>query len=590
MRHTYPSSITALGVSALLCAATVEAEVRQLTLGIQVNCPPGLGECWGKGIGEGVAKMPAIASIEEEADGATQTAVVRSQGGRLVNLDALSQHLATLRMGARLRSVEAVVAGSLERRGSELVLRVSETDETLRLRPLTKKTQWNRKENREFAATERELRAHELLRAGWSGGRQDARIIGPLRAIDSASEMELEVREAYFFGRSQPSFDALDLGIRVSSPYGLGDSWLEVRHSLIQFNGFARIAEPPDALNSVVTVHPQFGSLPDLTDLGARLSDSGVGAAITGIEATLEGRVESANGQLVLRTSDSDVPLPLAPLTRKIQWDLRQQRSAKATDDEREAYSMLLDRTPKGAPRVRVTGPVIESEDRTSRLLEVRSFLLNPSPGNLPDSPALRAIGCPRAIARDQGSVFLDWESSGDPRAVGYHVYRSTKADGRYTRVSRKPLTDSELTIRGEDRPQRYFYSVTVVDEAGYESRRSPAIDARPPESPGHLIAQSGDNVVQLDWEKSLSADLDSYSIHRSEKANGPYTMISGGVLGLSFTDYGAENGRTYHYVVTAVDSSSNQSAFSTEVSVTPLRGSQESIDHPQSFGKSSEP
>jgi len=590
MRPAYPSSITALGVSALLCAATVEAEVRQLTLGIQVNCPPGLGECWGKGIGEGVAKMPAIASIDEEADGTTQTAVVRSQGGRLINLEALSQHLATLRMGARLRGVEAVVAGSLERQGSDLVLRVSKTDETLRLRPLTKKTQWNRRENREFPATERERRAHELLWAGWPGGRQDARIVGPLRAIESSSEMELEVREAYLFGQSQPAFDALDLGIRVSSPYGLGDSWLEVRHSLIQFTGFARIAEPPDALNSVVTVHPHFGGLPDLNALGALLSDSGVGAAITGIEATLEGRLESPNGQLALRIEESDAPIPLAPLTRKIQWDLRQQCLAKASDEEREAYHMLLAQSPNGAPKVRVTGPVIESADRTSKLLEVRSFLLNPSPGNIPDSPTLRAIGYPRAIVRAQGSVFLDWENSSDARVVGYHVYRSTNADGHYTRLNKNPLTESELTISGEDRPQRFYYSITVIDDAGHESRRSPAIDARPPESPSHLFAQEGDNAIRLDWDKSLSTDLDSYSIHRSEKANGPYTMISGGVLGLSFIDHGAEKGRTYYYVVTAVDSSSNQSASSTEVSVTPLRGSQESIDHPQSFGESSEP
>ncbi|MCD6050647.1 MAG: apu 3 [Verrucomicrobia bacterium] len=570
-------SLLAVGVMAFSMGYPAHAEVRSLTLGINVNCPPGLGECWNVGIGEGVARMSAIASIDEVADGITQTAVVRTKGGRLVNLEVLSQHIVDIQLGARLRSTEAVVDGWLERRDGDVVLKISGTEESVLLAPLTKKTQWDRKQNSEFAATETEQKAFETLLANWPGGRQAVRIIGPLRPVKQGGEMILEVREAYCFGEEAPKFTALDIGIRVSSPYGLGEPWSEARTTLLKFPGIASVAEVPDSINSLARIHSQNGLVPDLVALGTQLGRIGIGAEIRGVEVTMDGTIIKQNGQLALKLEGVSQPLSLAPMSHKIQWDLRQQRGAAPAVSEREAYQRLFTMPLRPGIPVKVTGPLVQTADKWT-LLEVRTFEVNPptaamiAAGKVRDEAPPAMQGSPRAIARAKGVVFLDWDTSLEDDVAGYHIYRSTKPDGRFTKVNRKPVTASELELPGSRSPQKYFYAVTAVDRAGNESPRSAAIDARPPAAPKHLFARAGDNAVSLEWDVPKVTDLDSYSIRRSEQAGGPYAVIGVGITSCAYVDHGAENGRTYYYIVTAVDSSSNESAFSNEFSMTPTQ------------------
>jgi hypothetical protein len=560
----------------LLTSATARAEVRSLTLGINVNCPPGLGECWNVGIGEGVAKSPVIASIYEVADGITQTAIVRSKEGRLVHLESLSQHIVDIQLGARLRSTEAVVDGWLERRDGDVVLKISRTGETVLLQPLTRKTQWDRKKNSEFPATEAEQKAYENLLTNWPGGRQPVRIVGPLRDVKHGAEMALEVREAFLFNEGAPPFGSLDIGIKVSSPYGLGEPWSEARTALLESQDIASVADQPDSVHSVTKVQPKTGRVPDLKDLATRLGRIGIGAEITGVEASLEGTLVMQNGQMILKPDGSSQTLPLAPLTHKIQWDLRQQRISEPVSREREAYQTLAGQVSGTSARVRVTGPLIESEDRAWTLLEVRTFLLNPpSPavmasGKFRDTVPPAVLGNPRAIVRAKGSVFLDWDGSTEEDVAGYNIYRSTRPDGRFTKVNRKLLAATELALAASSSSKKYLYSVTAVDGAGNESARSAPVDARPPSSPRHLFGRGTDNALLLEWDPSEAQDLDSYIVHRSEKPGGPYAAISVGVLSCNYTDHGAVNGRTYHYIVTAVDSSSNESVHSNEITMTP--------------------
>jgi hypothetical protein len=50
----------------------------------------------------------------------------------------------------------------------------------------------------------------------------------------------------------------------------------------------------------------------------------------------------------------------------------------------------------------------------------------------------------------------------------------------------------------------------------------------------------------------------------------GPYTLITSSPLaGITFTDTTVQAGLTYFYVVTAVDASGNESAYSNEASAT---------------------
>jgi fibronectin type 3 domain-containing protein len=56
------------------------------------------------------------------------------------------------------------------------------------------------------------------------------------------------------------------------------------------------------------------------------------------------------------------------------------------------------------------------------------------------------------------------------------------------------------------------------------------------------------------------------YNIYRGAVSGGPYSMINTSLdASTAFTDNNVTAGQTYHYVVTAVDASSNESGYSNQ-------------------------
>jgi hypothetical protein len=95
--------------------------------------------------------------------------------------------------------------------------------------------------------------------------------------------------------------------------------------------------------------------------------------------------------------------------------------------------------------------------------------------------------------------------------------------------------------------------------------------DTTPPAAPTGLTASAGDGQVSLDWADNGEADLAGYTVYRSTTSGGGYAAVTGSLLGASaYTDTAVTNGTTYYYVVTASDTSANESGFSTEASATP--------------------
>jgi fibronectin type 3 domain-containing protein len=69
-----------------------------------------------------------------------------------------------------------------------------------------------------------------------------------------------------------------------------------------------------------------------------------------------------------------------------------------------------------------------------------------------------------------------------------------------------------------------------------------------------------------LSWTASTST-VSGYNVYRGTVSGGPYTLINPSlVTGLSYTDTTVQNGLTYYYVTTAVDSSGVQSVDSNQV------------------------
>jgi len=94
--------------------------------------------------------------------------------------------------------------------------------------------------------------------------------------------------------------------------------------------------------------------------------------------------------------------------------------------------------------------------------------------------------------------------------------------------------------------------------------------DFVPPATPTGLVATPGDTQVSLNWNDNVEGDLAGYNVYRSQTSGGPYTKVNGSlVLVSNYTDTGLTNGVTYYYVVTAVDTSDNESGDSNEASAT---------------------
>ncbi|MHC4372886.1 MAG: right-handed parallel beta-helix repeat-containing protein [Planctomycetota bacterium] len=97
------------------------------------------------------------------------------------------------------------------------------------------------------------------------------------------------------------------------------------------------------------------------------------------------------------------------------------------------------------------------------------------------------------------------------------------------------------------------------------------APDTTPPALPTGLAAVSGDGSVSLDWDDNAEPDLASYTVYRSTTSGSGYAAIVTGVATSDYVDNAAVNGTTYYYVVTAVDTSTNESGYSNEDSATPI-------------------
>lgn len=93
--------------------------------------------------------------------------------------------------------------------------------------------------------------------------------------------------------------------------------------------------------------------------------------------------------------------------------------------------------------------------------------------------------------------------------------------------------------------------------------------DLTPPDAPGMLEANlDGINIV-LDWNDNTEEDLEGYNVYRSTSPGTGFIRLNAeAIIDSEYTDVTTEDDRTYYYVVSAVDTSMNESDDSNQVSV----------------------
>lgn len=199
------------------------------------------------------------------------------------------------------------------------------------------------------------------------------------------------------------------------------------------------------------------------------------------------------------------------------------------------------------------------------------SFRIASTPPAPPDTTPPSKPEDLSTLAISSSEISLSWTASIDDTAVtGYKVYR----DGSYLAA----VTNNSFADLGLSPETQYSYRVSAYDEAGNESIQSnesrmttlavPVVpDTESPTTPTNLNASAVSvSQINLTWSNSTdNVAVAGYRIYR----NGVHIET---VTSNSYSDTGLTEGTNYSYVVTAVDTSGNESAQSnTSADTTPV-------------------
>jgi hypothetical protein len=150
-------------------------------------------------------------------------------------------------------------------------------------------------------------------------------------------------------------------------------------------------------------------------------------------------------------------------------------------------------------------------------------------------------------------------------------------ASGASVTVSSVNISNADFTVSGLSLPvtipagQGVPFTVTFTPQSTGATSGTASFSSDASNSPAVLgVSGTGAQPVQhsvlLSWTASSSPNIDGYNIYRSETSGGPYSMLNSSLnLGTSYTDSSVADGSTYFYVTTAVNSNSQESAYSNE-------------------------
>ena len=158
---------------------------------------------------------------------------------------------------------------------------------------------------------------------------------------------------------------------------------------------------------------------------------------------------------------------------------------------------------------------------------------------------------------------------------VGYNIYRGTEqGQPEETPLNKEPLTATSYKDTAVSNNRTYYYAVRSVNSPAppwKESLDSAEVsaaprDLTPPDKPTGLTAIPGVGRVFLTWNENKERDLAGYHVYRSTRHGRGYERLTDKLLArTTFSDETVTSGKTYYYVITAVDRSGNESDYSQE-------------------------
>jgi hypothetical protein len=187
-----------------------------------------------------------------------------------------------------------------------------------------------------------------------------------------------------------------------------------------------------------------------------------------------------------------------------------------------------------------------------------------------PDDFVLRDVGI-------GGSLDCIWLPNNERDFMGYKLFWGT-ASRTYT----DSVTLGRVTtyrIYGLQNGTRYYATIVAFDSSSHQGGQAPEQSAIPgiiPVTPSGLAALPFYFGMRLTWQRNTERDLAGYNLYRSTTSGSNYLKLNTSVIpDTAYRDSSLLSDTMYYYVVTAVDTSRNESGYSSEV-----RGKPITLDH----------
>jgi len=150
-------------------------------------------------------------------------------------------------------------------------------------------------------------------------------------------------------------------------------------------------------------------------------------------------------------------------------------------------------------------------------------------------------------------------------------------ATGSPVTISSGTSTSGEFLLGGISLPailaagQSVPFTVTFLPQSSGSASASLSFVSNATNSPAtESLSGSGvaptQHSVDLSWGASSSSNVQGYNVYRAGVSGGPYAAVVSANSGTTFVDGSVQSGQMYYYVVTAVDTSGAESAYSNQV------------------------
>ncbi|PWB71829.1 hypothetical protein C3F09_07425 [candidate division GN15 bacterium] len=146
-----------------------------------------------------------------------------------------------------------------------------------------------------------------------------------------------------------------------------------------------------------------------------------------------------------------------------------------------------------------------------------------------------------------------------------YTIYYGT-TPGTYTDSVTVPLGSCSQVISGLSEGVTYYFAAYGKPTNGYRALWAGEGSERPlitPRAPTALLADPGFHLINLDWKDNTEADMASYNVYRRIAGQPQFELYREGLTASAMVDSGVASGLLYQYVITAVDQTGHESAYS---------------------------